>query len=193
MYAQPAARRLPDARRIALLILVLFVAATWIEEIVDAGLLDDRLDADGIRARELDGLPPIVWAPFLHAGFEHLIANTVAFIPLSLFAIVREAWQYRLVLPIGALTSGFAAWLLSPANTIVIGASGVVFALLGYLLLRGWFTRQPAAIVVSIAVAALYYGTLAGLLPTDLPISWQGHLGGFAGGVAAARALPSRS
>src|SRR5690349_16232374 len=66
----------------ALPVLVM-VAVMWVEEIVDTGL-DGRLDRYGIIPREVDGLDGILFAPFLHGGFRHLVANTFPFLVLGI-------------------------------------------------------------------------------------------------------------
>ena len=66
------------------------------------------------------------------------------------------------------------------------------FALLGYLMLRGWFDRRVLPIVGSIAIGLMYGGALFGMFPGQAGISWEGHLFGFIGGVVAARWLAKR-
>jgi membrane associated rhomboid family serine protease len=90
------------------------------------------------------------------------------------------------------LVSGLGTWLVAPASTLHIGASGVVFGYAAYLLARGFFDRRLRYVAVGLVVA-LGYGTtlLLGLLPQN-GISWQGHLFGALGGVLAARLLSRR-
>jgi membrane associated rhomboid family serine protease len=91
-----------------------------------------------------------------------------------------------------AVISGLGTWLIAPADTIHLGASGVVFGYATYLLARGVFNRRPAEIAIGAVVAVLWGGALmAGLEPQE-GISWQGHLFGAIGGVVAARALSER-
>ena len=87
---------------------------------------------------------------------------------------------------ITALSSGLGAWLFGTSHTVVIGASGVIFGLLGFLLMRGVTERSPGAITVSIMMLMVYGGTIAGILPGVSYISWQSHLFGFLGGILAA-------
>jgi membrane associated rhomboid family serine protease len=167
-------------------------ALMWVVEIVDS-VADHRLDRYGIEPRDTDGLVGIFAAPFLHAGFGHLAANTVPFVVMGLVIAFKGALRVLAVTAIVALASGLGTWLVAPAATLHIGASGVVFGYATYLLARGFFNRDLLELAIGIAVGAIW-GTalLGGLLPED-GISWQGHLFGAIGGVIAARMLaPSR-
>lgn len=162
------------------------LAVLWVLEIVDT-VLGGRLDAYGIQPHSLRGLDGLLFAPFLHAGFEHLIANSLSFAVLGFVAYVAvSALRFVAVILITALTSGVGVWALGSPDSIVVGASGVIFGLLGFLLVRGLFVRSLASILVSVGVLLLYGGMLSGVLPGVPYISWQAHLFGFVGGVLAA-------
>jgi membrane associated rhomboid family serine protease len=163
-------------------------AVMWVVEVVDA-VDDHRLDEYGIRPRDADGLIGIVASPFLHAGFDHLISNTVPFVLLGFAIAFRGAARVLAVTAIVALVGGLGTWLVAPAHTLHIGASGVVFGYAAYLLSRGIFDRDLPELAIGVVVGAIW-GTalLSGLLPHE-GISWQGHLFGAIGGVVAARLL----
>jgi membrane associated rhomboid family serine protease len=168
-------------------------AVMWVVEVVDA-VDDHRLDEYGIRPRDADGLIGIVASPFLHAGFDHLISNTVPFVLLGFAIAFRGAARVLAVTAIVALVGGLGTWLVAPAHTLHIGASGVVFGYAAYLLSRGIFDRDLPELAIGVVVGAIW-GTalLSGLLPHE-GISWQGHLFGAIGGVVAARLLqPQRA
>jgi membrane associated rhomboid family serine protease len=150
------------------------------------------LEQYGIKPHNGDGLVGIVTAPFLHAGFGHLIGNTIPFLVLgatiALSGLVRVAATTAIV----ALVGGLGTWLVAPSGTDHIGASGIVFGYATYLIARGVFSRNLLHLVVGVVVIGLYGTTLlTGLAPTD-GISWQGHLFGGIGGVVAARLLDRR-
>ena len=84
------------------------------------------------------------------------------------------------------VVSGATVWLVSPAGSLTLGASGVVFGWLTYLIVRGVYTRAPGQVALGVVVFLFYGGLLWGVLPTDELVSWQGHLGGAIGGVIAA-------
>src|SRR5262249_33542925 len=81
------------------------------------------------------------------------------------------------------VTSGLAVWLFGPTNSVTIGASGVIFGYLGFLLMRGVVERTWWAIAVAALVGLLYGVVLAGVVPGDPHISWQAHPGGSGGGI----------
>lgn len=170
----------------ALLIMLGLLATLWLLELVDQ-LSGHQLDDLGIQARELDGLPGIVAAPFLHADWAHLISNSVPFLVLGFLVLLGGVTRWLISSATSIVSSGLMAWLLTPANTIVLGASGLIFGWLTYLLARGIWTRQPRDILVAVLVLIGYGGLIWGVLPGAAGISWQAHLGGAIGGVVAAR------
>lgn len=164
----------------------------WIGEVIDAmsGL---RLDQYGIEPRDADGLVGIVAAPFLHAGLGHVAANTVPFLLLGFLIALGGALRVVLVTVIVALVGGLGTWLLSPASSLHIGASGIVFGYAGYLLSRGFFSRRLRDFALAAVIVLVWGGALLGGLVPEAGISWQGHLFGGIGGVVAGRALAGPS
>jgi membrane associated rhomboid family serine protease len=167
-----------------------FVATIWVLEVVDI-FLGGALNRYGILPRNLIGLRGILFAPFLHGNFAHLIANTIPFLTLGWFVMLRETSDFFVVTGITMLVSGLGVWLFGSAG-LHIGASGVVFGYLGFLLARGYFERNIPSILLSVIVGFLYGGAIWGVLPTQPGVSWEGHLFGFIGGVIAARFLSQR-
>lgn len=167
-------------------------ALMWLVEIVDQ-IAGGRLDRNGIEPRELEGLDGIVWAPFLHGGFDHLIGNTIPFLLLGFAIALGGAARVATVTAVVALIGGLGTWLIAPDNTVHIGASGIVFGYAAYLVARGVYSRSAMQIALGVAVLAIWGTTLLrGLVPED-GISWQGHLFGAVGGVVAAWLLHRRA
>ncbi|WP_107766581.1 rhomboid family intramembrane serine protease [Nocardioides terrigena] len=162
-----------------------FVAVLWVAEIVDT-LLGNRLDAEGIRPGYSDGLSGIAFAPLLHAGFGHLIANSVPLLVLGFLILLSGVARWAAVTTLVWVVAGVGTWLFGGVGTVHLGASGLVFGWLTYLIVRGFVTRRPGQILVGIAVLMAYGGALWGVLPGQPGISWQGHLFGAIGGVLAA-------
>ena len=163
------------------------VVVMWVTEILDVPL-DGELDGYGIRPRRVDGLDGVLFAPFLHVGFRHLIANTVPFLVLGGAIALGSAKRFAQVTILVGVISGLGTWLTGATNSIHLGASGLVFGYLTYLMTRGLFERRLAYILGGLVVLVLYGGVLWGVLPTP-GISWQGHLFGAIGGVSAASSI----
>jgi membrane associated rhomboid family serine protease len=179
------ARVLPPQPALAAVIMVAFTAVLYLTELVDQ-LTPLRLDDDGIRAWSLDGLFGILWAPLLHAGWAHLFANTVPFLVFGFLAMAGGLRQWLLVTAMIWILGGLGVWLIGPTDASTIGASGVIFGWLAFLLVRGIFARSGRQILVALVLLFFWGGVLWGLLPGASQVSWQGHLCGAAAGVLAA-------
>jgi membrane associated rhomboid family serine protease len=154
-----------------------------------------RLDLDilgGIIPLRLDGLDGILFSPFLHAGWDHLYGNSVPLILLGTFVLAagwrRFIWSTLLIMLIG----GAGVWFVGDPSSVVVGASGVIFGYLGLLVARGLVERSWWNLGVAALVGLLYWWQLSNVLPTDQPISWQGHLIGLIAGMIAAVAFRMR-
>lgn len=162
------------------------VGATWTAFVVN-GIAGGALMQYGVIPRTLTGLRGILFAPFLHANMQHLIANTIPFLAMGWLVMLRDARHFLPVTLFAMLGSGLMAWLLGAPGSVHIGASGVVFGYFGFLLLGGWYARSFMSISLSILVAVMWGGLVLGIAPGQVGISWQSHLGGFIAGVLAAR------
>jgi membrane associated rhomboid family serine protease len=166
----------------------LMVLVMWVLEVIDT-VDHHKLDQYGIQPHETDGLVGIVTAPFLHAGFGHLIGNTLPFVVMGVLIALNGAARVLAVTAIVGLVSGLGVWLIAPEHTNHIGASGIVFGYATYLMARGFYNHSALEIVVGIVIAAIFGTALLGGLAPQQGISWQGHLFGAIGGVVAARLL----
>lgn len=141
----------------------------------------------GIIPRSVIGLRGILFAPFLHGSFAHLLANSIPFAMMGWFVMLRDSRHFVRVTVLAALVSGLMAWLLGAPGSVHVGASGLIFGYLGFLMFSGWYTRSIPSIVISVLVTVMWGGLIFGVLPGQMGISWQAHLGGFIGGALAAR------
>ncbi len=164
----------------------------WLLEVADQFIFGTRLDGFGVRPWSIDGLRGILFAPFLHAGFGHLIANTVPFLVLGWLVMIKQIRDFVLVTFIVMIISGLGIWFFGSPISVHLGASSLIFGYFGFLLLRGYFERSPRSIFFSVIVAVFYGGLLWGVLPGQTGISWQGHLFGFVGGGLAAYLMAER-
>ena len=171
------------ARR-ALFVMAAVLAVIWILQI--ANWADHyRLTLDyGIRPRDAGSLPYVFTAPFLHFSWAHIEGNSGPLFIFGFLAAYRGVKKFIGVTIIVVLTSGIAAWLAEPANTVGAGASGVVFGYFGYIMVRGFFDRHVIDMVIGAIMALCFAYQFTVLLP-HAGIGWQAHVGGLAGGVLA--------
>ena len=170
-------------------ILISSVAILWTIEILDYAVFQGSLDRYGIQPRETAGLIGILFAPLLHGGFGHLIANTIPFISLGWLTMLQEKSDFYVVSIVSALVGGIGVWLFGAPNSVHIGASILIYGYLGFLLLRGYFQKNFPSIALSVFVAIIYGSLIWGVFPSQLGVSWQGHLFGFVGGAIAAKMI----
>ena len=180
----PANPVLPPKLAQAAIVVGAFTVLLYLIETVDA-LVPADLDDLGIQPRTVGGLDGILLAPLLHHGWSHLVANTLPILLFGFLAMAGGIGQWIAVTATVWFTSGIGVWLTGDAG-VTVGASGIAFGWLAFLLVRGLFTRSFAQLAVAV-VLFLYWGsTLLGVLPGDPGISWQGHLFGALGGILAA-------
>lgn len=169
-----------------------FVVLLYVIELWDQ-LSGHTLDRNGIRPLEADGLKGILFAPLLHADWQHLAANTVPALVLgflvSLAGVARFVWATAIIWILGGVGTWLIGDLGSAYETNHIGASGLIFGWLTFLLVFGFFVRNAVQITIGIVVLFVYGGILWGVLPGTFGVSWQGHLCGAVAGVIAAYLL----
>ena len=173
-----------------------FVALLYVVEVFNH-ISGDRLDDNGIRPLESDGLWGILFAPLLHANWQHLIDNTVPALVLGFLVTLAGLSRFVFATAIIWIVGGLGTWLIgNVGNTCggepnIIGASGLIFGWLTFLLVFGFFTRKIWQIVVGLIVLFIYGTVLLGAVPVVgcTGISWQGHLCGAIAGVIAAYLL----
>ena len=175
----------------AALLIGAVTAGMWVLEVFDYAL-GGALDQYGIRAWDPYELPENFTAPFLHGGFEHLLANTMPFLVLGFLAAARGIGRFLLASLIIIVVGGLGVWFTGSPTVDTLGSSILIFGFFGYLLGRGVFERSLLDLVIALGVVLVYGGLIYGIIPTDTMISWQGHLFGLIGGVYASFVLRRR-
>lgn len=173
--------------------IIAFVGLLYLVEALDQ-VGGHRLDRNGIRPLETDGLWGVLFAPLLHANWAHLLANTGPALVLGFLLTLTGLARFVLATAIVWIIGGLGTWLIgdigsSCGPTDHIGASGLIFGWLAFLVVFGWFTRRIWQILVGVVVLFLYGGILWGAVPVLNVcggVSWQGHLCGALAGVLAA-------
>jgi len=185
--SHPAPQRPPREPRVtvAALVIVAFVALLYGVELVDS-LVGHRLDGFGVRPRQEDGLDGIAFAPLLHLGWAHLLANTLPLLVFGFLILLAGVTRWLAVTAVVWVVGGVGTWLTGQPGSVHIGASVLAFGWLVYLLLRGVFSRRVGQVLLGLVLLLVYGGLLLGVLPGQPGVSWQGHLFGAVGGGLAA-------
>lgn len=160
--------------------LLYIIALLWIVHILSYFF---HINQYGIIPREVSGLPGILFAPFLHYDFSHLAANSVSLFILGLFLITLEHDRTYWIIIALIILGGAGTWCIGRSGSVHIGASGVIYGILGYLMARGFFKRDFKSLVISVVVLFLYCGMIFGVLPSNPSVSWESHLSGFLSGI----------
>jgi membrane associated rhomboid family serine protease len=131
-----------------------------------------------------------MWGVFLVTSMTGGALLWLGVIPRTVLGLRGLMFDPRHFLPVTLISmvgSGLMAWLVGAPGSVHIGASGVIFGYLGFLMLAGWWARSFASIALSVVVIALWGGMVVGVMPVAAGVSWQAHLGGLIAGIYAAR------
>lgn len=146
---------------------------------------------NGIMPREISGLQGVFFSPFIHSNLSHLYNNSI---PLLVLLAALQYFYPRhsfKVICYGILFSGMLTWLIG-RTSYHIGASGLIYVLVGFIFFKGIITRYYRLVALSLTVIVLYGGMIWYVLPdVDNSISWEGHLAGLISGVIFAILLKS--
>ncbi len=168
-----------------LILPLLLVGIAWLQELVDQFLF--------VGSWNLPLGSSLPWwrlftAPFSHSGFAHLLSNTFIFIPTSWLVLSKGLRNY-VTIWIAVLLLEIPIAIFWPTATH--GLSGVIYGILGYLILIGFLEKSPFAVFVSVITVWLYGNILFALIPVFSPaeVSWVAHFSGFLAGIFAALAV----
>jgi membrane associated rhomboid family serine protease len=182
-----AGERVGRTQREGFVLLAAIVAVMWIVEVINT-IDNNRLDFDGLYARNVDRFWGILTSPFIHASFQHLTDNSIPFVFLGALIAWRGAVRLAVVTGFVIVIGGLGTWLISPGGGPTIGASGVVFGYATYLLARGFFDRSLWELFVGVVVGVVWGAVLIASLVPHQGVSWQAHAcGGVAGVIVAWR------
>ncbi len=159
---------------------LILVAIMWVVFALDAiGL---NLNQYGIYPRHTSGLVGILVSPFLHGSLAHIMSNTLPMLVLSVLLFMFYPKLAVRILIFSTLIGGSLVWLFA-RSAVHIGASGLIFSLLGFILASGIFRKQFKSIIIATIVFFVYGGVIWGVLPSDPRVSFEGHLFGFIAGI----------
>jgi membrane associated rhomboid family serine protease len=165
--------------------ILMLTALCWVVFVVNNLLWHGQLIQYGIIPRHAGSLPGIIWAPFLHASFRHLAANTLPLLILGSILCARSQTEFAMSTLAGILIGGGLTWMLA-RNAVHVGASGLIFCYFGYLASLAYFKRTFGTLCLSVVCLFAYGGMLRGVLPTATAVSWEGHVAGLVTGIGLA-------
>lgn len=176
------------------ILVVIIVVAFLIDVLIDHTIPSWDMQKLGIFPRELKGLWGIFFSPFLHKDWSHLKNNVLSLWPLLFVLNFFYRWIYWLVIMFSIVLSGMLTWFFGTGQSVHIGASGLVFALVNFLIVSGFLRRTMLLIVVSLVIGFNYQFLFwGGLLPVGdsetKNISYAAHWAGVIAGVVTAFAL----
>jgi len=180
-------RQMRTSFRMAVEMALAFVALLWLILLFDWAL-DLDLRRFGVRPQDWRGLAGILFAPLLHANFAHLIANSLPLVVLGsvlLHLYPRAAPRVLLAVYFGP---GILVWLFARGG-VHIGASGMAYGMVTYILVAGLIRRDRRAIAAALLVCFMYGAFVWGVLPIEPGVSWESHLAGAAIGLVLAIAF----
>lgn len=180
----PAVSRREPSLETRLTWLLLPVALFWIVEIVNV-FLGHQLCLWGIIPRTRHGLAGILFSPFLHAGFGHLISNTIPFLALGSLVVARGVGQFIAASVFIVAVGGLGVWIIGSPG-LHVGASGLIFGYFGFLVALGWYEKSLRSLLVAVLVIVFYGGMIWGILPMYRGVSWEAHFCGLIAGILAA-------
>ena len=168
---------------------LIFVSTIWLVFILDRFL---PLEVFGLVPRTIGGLTGIVTMPFLHQDLRHIFSNTPPLI-LLLTLLAGSRGNSKVIVSLLVVVGGVLLWLFGRGHSLHIGASGLVFGLITFLIASGFFEKRMRTMIISGLVGFLYGTTiLMGILPGQSGVSWDGHLFGGIAGVLVAWLLLKR-
>jgi membrane associated rhomboid family serine protease len=145
--------------------------------------INPRLLLLGIIPRRIIGLRGIIFAPLLHANFNHLFFNSIPLFVLSDFILIGGLTYYLAVTAIITVTSGFLIWCFAKSG-LHIGASAVITGYWGFLVINMYQERTLTTLILGVFCLYYFAGIFLGVFPSQKGVSWQGHLFGLLSGVA---------
>lgn len=146
-------------------------------------------DYFGIRPGQTDtiSLLGILAAPFLHGNAQHLVGNTIGYVPLATLTILKAPGQFNKNFWIISILTGAAVWVMAQPGSNHIGASGTIYGFFGFCLLSAVFRLDFPNLVCAVLTWVVFQDLMSGMSPTlaGQGISWEGHLFGFLSGAIA--------
>lgn len=180
--ARKAKRGFLDAVEISAIVVLVLFAMYYVNV-----FFNGRLNYFGILPRTAWGLFGIVFSPLLHYNQAHLTANGISLFMLLVILFSHKEYRAQPAFTWIWILSGVGTWLIGRGNRVHIGASGVIYGVVTYLISAAWWLRSWRSAMLALLILFLYGGIFYGMLPQPGFISWEAHLSGAIAGVIVAR------
>ncbi len=143
-----------------------------------------KLNLLGIFPRHIIGIPGILFAPFIHANFNHLFFNLFPLIVLTVLILpfgFPFYWNLSWML---IIFSGVLIWLFARPG-LHVGASSLITAYWGFLVMQAFVENQMIYNWFTGFICIYYFFSIfIGIFPSEDKVSWEGHLFGLIAGVS---------
>jgi membrane associated rhomboid family serine protease len=160
---------------LALVIIMWLVAFTQV-------ILNADFGEYGIKPLTIQGLAGIVFSPFIHGGWQHLMSNTPGVFVLGVMMNYFYPSVSKISMFLILLLSGIGVWLFA-RNNYHIGASGLVYGFAFFLFFSAIFRNDVRSLAISFFIILFYGGIIWGMLPADNTISYESHIAGAISGI----------
>ena len=172
------------------LLVFALISVLWLVQLVQYyGLID--LSSYGNWPHHAEGLKGIIFSPFIHGSFDHLISNTLPIMVLLTVLLNAYPRMALVVLVFVHILSGILVWIFAPDTGVHIGISGIIYGIAFFLVSSGIFRKDRTAVSIAILVVLVYGSMVWGFIPQP-GISWQSHMCGAISGVLIAFMLRHR-
>jgi len=170
---------------LSLIIPGVFIFLMWLVRIIEI-LFESDFSFLGIYPLTLKGLPGIVFSPFIHSDFKHLLNNSISLLLLSTALFYFYSEIALKIFSLTLLITGVLVWL-GGREAWHIGASGLVYGLASFLFFSGIIRKYYRLVALSLLVVFIYGEMVWGLFPGFYRnISWESHMLGFISGISLA-------
>lgn len=134
------------------------------------------------RALDIGSMIGVVASWTMHGNFSHLLGNSLTLMQILFLFGLFENNAYRTVIKL-IVAAGLVTWVIGSPLSIHIGASGLCFAMLGYMIGGAVFARRWGYLLACIVMGTGYWLTIKqGLIPQQ-GTSFAAHFGGLCAGL----------